>query len=327
MAKTSTVVLLVNLGTPTAPTPRAVRKYLREFLSDQRVVELPRLLWQPILNGFILPFRPRRVAKAYQSIWTSRGSPLLVQSQQIADQLQTKLAAKYGDDIRVELAMRYSEPNIREKLDQLKSQSIKRLVVLPLYPQYSASTTATVFDAVSKALKKWRHLPEVRFISQYADHPEYINGIANSIKAHWQNNQPGQKLIFSFHGLPQKMVDAGDPYQQQCQTTAQLVAQALNLQADQWQLVFQSRFGPAEWLQPYCDQTLEALPGKGVKSVDIICPGFAADCLETLEEIAVENREIFEKAGGERYQYIPALNSSKAQLDLMSTMVASQLFT
>lgn len=314
-------VLVVNLGTPDAPTPKALRKYLGEFLADPRVVKIPRLLWWPILYGFILPFRPKRSAKLYQGIWTKEGSPLKVFSQQLTNKIQQQLDQQ--GQYHVVLGMRYGHPSIEAALATLPLEAIERLIILPLYPQYSATTTASVFDGVVKVLQKSNWLPQLKMINQYATNPAYINAIAESIQRHWQQNGQGEKLIFSFHGIPKQFIEDGDPYDSYCRSTAKQIAQQLNLTADRWMLVFQSRFGKAEWLTPYCDITLQDLAQKGYKYLDVVCPGFAVDCLETLEEISVENRELFIEAGGERLNYIPALNDSEQHADLLASIIAS----
>lgn len=310
----ATGILLANLGTPSAPTRKAVRKYLAEFLWDPRVVEIPRPLWWFILHGIVLRVRPKKSAKLYQQIWTAEGSPLLVYSQRLAVALQRQLQ----DKAIVVLGMRYGEPSIENALNQLHEQRVDRIIVLPLYPQYSATTTASIFDAVAAAFKKWRYLPKLDFIQQYFDQPDYIQAITDSI---CQQYNPEHHLIFSFHGLPQRCVELGDPYQQQCQKTAELIAANLQLSKANYSVVFQSRFGAAEWLKPYCDVTLRELPKKGIKQVSVVCPGFAVDCLETLEEIAQQNREIFLQAGGEEFTYIPALNDSVAQVDILKKLI------
>lgn len=300
-------VLLVNLGTPDAPTTPSVRRYLREFLSDRRVIDTPRILWWFILNFVILLVRPAKVAKLYQSIWSVNGSPLLKGSQAQAEGLQQQLSAR-GSHAVVELAMTYGKPSISAAIAKLRAAGCERILVLPLYPQYSATTTAAVMDAVFKSQQQVRDIPEFRFVKSYCDQPAYITALASSVQKHWQAKGRAEKLLMSFHGIPQRYADSGDPYPGECQKTAHALAQALGLADDQWSYTFQSRFGPAEWLQPYTDKTLASLPGSGIKTVDIISPAFTADCLETLEELKVENREIFLQAGGERYEYIPALN-------------------
>ncbi|MDD2767104.1 MAG: ferrochelatase [Methylococcus sp.] len=312
-------VLLVNLGTPDAPTPKAVRRYLREFLSDPRVVEIPRALWWLILNLIVLRVRPKKSARAYRSIWTERGSPLLMLTQDLRDALasDTRFAA-------VEAAMRYGTPSIRSKLEVLKTQA-DTLVVLPLYPQYSAATTGSVFDAVCGAVKPWRYIPSLHFISDYYRAPAYLEAVAASIRSFWQDHGRPERLLFSFHGLPQRCTDLGDPYASQCKDTARKIAGLLELSDGEWLLAYQSRFGRAEWLKPYCIDSLRELPAQGIRQVDVVCPGFAVDCLETLEEIAIANREEFLKAGGERYRYIPALNANPAHADVLVSLLEPYL--
>ncbi len=317
-------VLLVNLGTPEAPTPRSVRRYLRQFLSDPRVVEFPRLPWWLILNLVILNVRPRRSAKAYEKIWTDDGSPLLVISKRQAGAVGRALAEGWEGRMHVELGMAYGEPSIGGALERLRAGGVRRLLVLPLYPQYSGTTTGSVFDAVTRTLQQWRWVPELRFVNAYHDHPPYVRAVADKIRVQWGHGERGDRLLFSFHGVPQRYLLAGDPYHCQCQKSARLIAEDLDLADNEWSVVFQSRFGREPWLKPYCDQTLEALPDQRVKSVDIVCPGFSADCLETLEEIAQQNRDLFLCAGGERYQYIPCLNDDPAHIDLLSGLVLAQ---
>lgn len=299
-------VLLTNLGTPDAPTPAALRRYLAEFLWDPRVVEAPRWLWRLALHGVILRIRPARSAHAYQKIWTEQGSPLLAISRRQAEAVKQALQARFNG--RVALGMRYGTPSIREALEQLRAADVRRILVFPLYPQYSASTTASTFDAVAQVLKTWRWLPELRMINHYHDDTGYISAVANSIRDAWRNRPPAERLMFSFHGLPKRYLLQGDPYHCECHKTARLIAEQLNLPEDRWQVAFQSRFGREEWLKPYADHTLQEWAKAGVKSVDVVCPGFSADCLETLEEVAMQNRNIFLNAGGECYHYIPALN-------------------
>ena len=319
-----TGILLVNLGTPDAPTTSAVRRYLGEFLSDPRVVEIPRLIWWLILNGIVLRIRPKRVAHAYASIWMDGGSPLLVYSQAIANALRERCQAEFGGPVQVELAMRYGKPAMRDVLRRMREQQVERLLVLPLYPQYSATTTATVFDALAAELKRWRWLPEVRVRMHYHDHPQYIKALAASIRDGFTRYGKPDKLLFSFHGLPERCLHAGDPYHCHCQKTARLVAEDLQLDADEWILCFQSRFGRERWLQPYTNVTLKELAQAGVKHVQIVSPGFAADCLETLEELAIQNKELFLTSGGEKYHYIPALNAEPAHIDALFDMVQTE---
>jgi ferrochelatase len=301
-----TGVLLSNLGTPDAPTPGAVRRYLREFLSDRRVVGLHPLVWRPILEGWVLRTRPGRSAHAYSRIWTAEGSPLLV----ISRRQEAALRARFSDrnDVAIALGMRYGNPSIVAALRALRDAGAERLIVLPLYPQTSSATTASTFDAVATALRSWIRVPGLCFIDHYHHQPWYIRAVAASIREAWTIEPPGRRLLFSFHGMPRHTEDAGDPYAAQCRDTARMVARELGLAEDRWSLAFQSRFGAAEWLRPYTDQTLKELGAAGAGSVDVVCPGFSADCLETLEEIAMTDRDIFLAAGGKRYRYIPALN-------------------
>jgi ferrochelatase len=319
-----TGILLVNLGTPAAPTTSAVRRYLGEFLSDPRVVEIPRLIWWLILNGIILRLRPKRVAHAYASIWMDDGSPLLVYSQAITRALRERCQAEFAGPVQVELAMRYGKPAMRDVLQRMRDQHVERLLVLPLYPQYSATTTATVFDALAAELQHWRWLPELRMRMHYHDHPQYIKALAASIRDSFTRHGKPDKLVFSFHGLPERCLHAGDPYYCQCQKTARLVARDLQLEADDWLVSFQSRFGRERWLQPYTNVILESLAGKGIKHVHIISPGFAADCLETQEELAIQNKEFFLLAGGEKFHYIPALNADPAHIDALFEIVQNE---
>ena len=315
-----TGILITNLGTPDAPTAAAVRRYLAEFLSDPRVVEMPRWLWMLALHGIILRIRPARAARAYQTVWTEKGSPLLYISEQLCADLQQASQSLPGP-VKIELAMRYGKPSIETGLQALKQAGAKRILVFPLYPQYSATTTATTFDAVSKVLQTWRWLPELRMINHYHDHPAYIGAIADSIQQHWQTHGRADKLLFSFHGLPKKYLLKGDPYFCECQTSARLIAEKLQLDSTQWQLTFQSRFGREEWLQPYTDHTLQQWGEQGIKHVQVVCPGFSVDCLETLEEIAVENRDVFIKAGGSEYTYIPALNAAESHISMLMDII------
>lgn len=317
-------VLLINLGTPDAPTPGAVRRYLVEFLSDPRVVEWPRWLWWPVLHGVILRIRPRRSARLYRKIWTDEGSPLLQISRRQTQALQSILENRLPGPVKVALAMRYGAPSIAAGLEALREGGAHRIVVLPLYPQYSATTTASTFDAVADTLKTWRRLPELRMVSDYHDDPGYIAALAARIAAHWGAHDRAERLLFSFHGIPLRYARAGDPYPKQCQRTAERVAQCLQLPAERWRVAFQSRFGREEWLKPYTNQTLREWADSGLRSVDVVCPGFAADCLETLEEIAQLNRDIFLAAGGERFHYIPALNDDPRHIAALAELVVKQ---
>lgn len=318
-------VLITNLGTPDAATPAALRKYLAEFLSDPRVIEVSKPIWWCILHGIILRTRPKKSAEAYEKVWTENGSPLLDISLKQFEGIKATLKEKTDLPIKVELAMRYGNPSIQSGLEKLRQANAQRLLVFPLYPQYSATTTASAFDAVITELSQWRHIPELRMINHYHDNPAYIDALANSIKEHWQTNSKPEKLIFSFHGLPKHYFLAGDPYHCECHKTARLVAEKLELGDDEWQVAFQSRFGPREWLKPYTDTTLKKLAKNGVKSINIICPGFSADCLETIEEIDMQNREFFTSAGGEQFSYIPALNYTPEHIELLSNIICQHL--
>ncbi|MCU0950299.1 MAG: ferrochelatase [Burkholderiaceae bacterium] len=318
-------VLLVNLGTPDAPEPGPVRSYLKEFLSDPRVVEIPRLLWWPILNGIILTVRPRKSAAKYASIWTPQGSPLKHWSEQQALLLRGYLGER-GFDIDVALAMRYGNPSIPSVLAQLRERRVERLLVLPMYPQYSATTTATVFDAVHRVLAVTRNVPEVRWVKHFHDQRGYIEALAAQVRAYWHKHgraqDVGGKLVMSFHGVPRRTLDLGDPYHCECHKTGRLLAQALGLGKDEYVVSFQSRFGKAEWLQPYTAPLLEELGHAKARRVDLVCPGFVADCLETLEEIAMEGKEEFQAAGGGEYHYIPCLNDAPAFVHALVDLVA-----
>lgn len=320
-----TGILLVNLGTPDAPTSSAVRRYLAEFLADPRVVEFPRLLWWLVLHGIILRIRPARVARAYQSVWTEEGSPLLAINKKLHQSLQQVVKARYGEEVVTALAMRYGNPSIAAGLEELRQQNVQRLLVIPLYPQYSATTTASVFDEVTHVLQQWRWIPETRFTNQYHDHAEYIQALAKSVKEHWQSQGQAEKLLFSFHGIPQRYHEAGDPYYCHCQKTARLLAEALQLKEGQWKTTFQSRFGREPWLQPYTDETLKQWGASNIKHVQVICPGFAVDCLETLEEIAHENKQYFLQAGGKDYTYIPALNASDDHTTVLLDLIRQHI--
>jgi len=314
-------VLLVNLGTPDAPTPAALRRYLGEFLWDPRVVEIPRPLWWLILHGVILRTRPARSAKLYEKVWKKDGSPLLAIAQRQAQALRELLKQRIKGPVHVELAMRYGNPSVAASLEKLRAARVRRLLVLPLYPQYSATTTASTFDAIAQVFKTWRWIPELRCINQYHDDPAYIQALANSIREAQAQHGAPSKLLFSFHGIPKRNLLLGDPYHCQCQKTARLVAEQLSLTPQQWQITFQSRFGRAEWLKPYLLPTLEELARNGVKNVQVVCPGFSADCLETLAEIDGENRHAFMQAGGEVFHYIPALNERADHLHLLASLV------
>ncbi len=315
----STGILLVNLGTPDAPTTAAVRRFLKPFLSDPRVIEYPRLLWWLILNGVILRIRPSRSAAAYRKIWTEDGSPLLLHSRNIANGVRERLAGTGA--FHVELGMTYGEPSIASAIDKLQSAGARRLLVLPLYPQYSGTTTASVFDAVSNKLQSMRWVPESRFINQYHDEDGYIGSLASSIREYWDENGRGDHLLFSFHGVPKYTLDGGDPYYCHCQKTGRLLAETLELGENDWTLSFQSRVGREEWLQPYTDATVTKLGKSGVSRLDVACPGFSTDCLETLEEIAMQNAGFFTESGGDALNYIPALNARSDHIEFLAGLV------
>jgi protoporphyrin/coproporphyrin ferrochelatase len=320
-------ILLVNLGSPDAPTEKAVRKYLAEFLWDPRVVETPRPLWWLILNGFILRTRPRHSAAMYKKIWTDEGSPLISISRLQAQKVEQKLQSKIRGNVLVDVAMRYGNPTIANGLRGLRSAGAKRFLILPMYPQYSATTTASVFDAVTCELQNWRWLPDMRFINSYHDQPAYIDALAKTIINHWSNrDRKPDILVFSFHGIPKSYVENGDPYFCHCQKTARLVAEKLLLKDTKWKVTFQSRVGREEWLQPYTDTTMKQLAYQGVKTLDVVCPGFSADCLETLEEINMENREIFLNRGGVTFDYIPCLNASDFHINALSELIIQHSF-
>jgi len=320
-----TGVLLVNLGTPEAPTTKAVRDFLAEFLWDPRVVDFPRPLWWLILHAVILRIRPAKVAKAYQSIWTDDGSPLLSVSRRLTVALRQRYQGLDKGRVEIALAMSYGKPSIDHALRSLQENGMRRLLVLPLYPQYSSTTTAAVFDEISRVLKHWRWIPDTRFVQHYHDYPAYIEALAGSIREHWDKNGRAERLMMSFHGIPERMCRAGDPYYCECVKTARLLAERLELKDDQWKLTFQSRFGREQWLQPYTDVTLGEWAAQGVRSVDVVCPGFSADCLETLEEINEQNRELFLSKGGEQFSYIPALNDRAGHVDALAELIDAQL--
>jgi ferrochelatase len=318
-------VLLVNLGTPEQPTTAAVRPYLRQFLSDPRVIEAPRLLWWLALHGFILRFRPGRSAESYQQIWTDKGSPLLLNSRAIGKALQARLSDTLPGAVHVEVAMSYGRPSIESALQSLYANNVQRILLLPMYPQYSGSTTGSVFDAVAAALSERRWVPEFRFINHYYDSGAYQSALAASVREHWQSNGRGERLLFSFHGLPYQMLLDGDPYHCHCQKTARQVAARLQLGDDEWSVAFQSRAGRGEWLQPYTDEMLATWGQSGTGNIDVICPGFAADCLETLEEIAIRYAAVYTDAGGGKLRYIPALNARADHILALTELVQKHL--
>ncbi|MGZ3183416.1 MAG: ferrochelatase [Telluria sp.] len=324
-APPGTAIVLVNLGTPEAPTRGAVRRYLKEFLSDPRVVEIPRALWWWILHLAILPFRSGQSARKYETIWTREGSPLKVHTQKQAMLLRGLLGERGHHDVNVVMAMRYGSPSLPAVLDQLKAEGAARILVLPAYPQYAGSTTASVADAVFAHYRRVRNLPELRFVRGYHDHEAYIGALAASVRAHWDAHGRAEMLVLSFHGVPKRTLLRGDPYHCECHKTARLLAQKLRLGEGDYLVTFQSRFGRAEWLQPYTQPTLEALARSGVKSVDVMCPGFTSDCLETLEEINLEVRHAFEQAGGQQYHYIPCLNEAPKWIEALAEIAEQHL--
>ena len=319
-----TAIIWCNLGTPDEPTAPALRRYLGEFLSDARVVEIPKAVWWLILHGIILRTRPAKSAAKYASIWTEQGSPLKVISQAQAEALSAALSAR-GHEVSVHLAMRYGQPSVASVIDTLKAQGTQRILVLPAYPQYSGTTTASVFDAVYAWAGKSRWIPELRFVNQYHDHPGYIAALAQRVRDHWAEHGRGEHLLMSFHGVPERTLHLGDPYHCQCHKTGRLLAEALGLERSQWTLTFQSRFGKAKWLEPYTEPTAMALAQRGTRQLDVVCPGFTADCLETLEEIAGEVREAFVHAGGEQLRYITCLNTQASWVDAMADIALQHL--
>ena len=315
------VVLLVNTGTPAAPRSGAVRHFLGRFLTDRRVIELPRVLWLPLLYCVVLPLRSPRSAHRYRLIWRPDGSPLLLHTSQLRAALERELAGAHAAAIRVEQAFLYSAPQVSRVMETLRAARVRRLLVLPLFPQASGTTTGAVYDQVARSLERWRTLPELRYVAEYYDEPGYIAALAASVRAHWQQHGRGDQLLISFHGIPQAYAKRGDRYADQCRDTAERLASALELTAAHWTLSFQSRFGANRWLKPATTTTLHELPHRGIRAVTVICPGFAADCLETLEEIALAGRDTFLKAGGERFDYVPALNDSSAQVSALARLI------
>ncbi|MBC3620257.1 ferrochelatase [Vibrio metschnikovii] len=311
-------VLLANLGTPDEPTPKAVKRFLSQFLHDHRVVDLTRWIWCPLLHGVILPLRSPRVAKLYQSVWMDEGSPLLVYSKRQQEKLQQRL------DYPVELGMTYGNPSLLSGVQALRDQGVEKIIVLPLYPQYSATTTAAVFDGLAKAMKTQRVIPEIDFITDYHDYPLYIRALADKVRSSWSEKGQGDVLICSYHGIPKRYADNGDIYPQHCQQTTHLLAQELGLSDQQVMMTYQSQFGKEEWLQPYTDKTMQALPSQGMKKIDILCPAFSVDCLETLEEISEENKHLFLEAGGEAFNYIACLNDSDLHIEMMVDLIQAR---
>ncbi len=319
-------ILLSNLGTPEAPDAPALRRFLREFLGDPRVVDLPRALWWPILNLFILPFRPAKSARLYKKVWTAEGSPLMVFSKRLAFAVEQELSARQGEGtLAVELGMRYGEPSIGAALRRLRERGCRRILVLPLYPQYSSSTGGSTLDAVAAEFRTWRNVPDLRVVESYHAEPPYISEVATSLSEAWKASPAAERLVFSFHGLPKRWVDQGEVYEQECRTTAALVASRLGLADDRFVVSFQSRFGREEWIGPATDETLRSLASKGIRSVDVVCPGFSVDCLETLEEIAMLNRGIFLGAGGTGYRYVAALNDRPGHAAALAAILEKSL--
>lgn len=317
--------MLVNLGTPQAPTSAAVRRFLRQFLSDPRVVELPRAIWWPILHGIVLAIRPGRSAARYARIWSAGGSPLKVHTARQAALLAGNLQKRIGSQLTVRYAMRYGEPSIPEVLSALKSAGCDRILILPLYPQYAASVTATAIDEVGRFLQRTRNIPEIRIIKHFHDHSAYIAALSNQIREFWSTAGHPDKLLMSFHGLPRATLARGDPYHCECRKTARLLAESLGLEEGAWQIAFQSRFGAAKWLQPYTATSLEALGKAGTRRVDVVCPGFVADCLETLEEIGIEGRKAFIAAGGKEFHLLPCLNERNDWISSMAVIALEHL--
>jgi ferrochelatase len=318
-------ILLANTGTPNDPSPRAVRRFLREFLSDPRVIDYPRWLWLPILYGVILNLRPRRSARLYQQIWTREGSPILEITRRLAEGLRASVKNQTQAPIEVSIGMRYGDPSISSALRELKQRGVWRFLVLPLFPQFSGTTTASILDAVYTELGRWRDPYQLRTVPHYYHQPAYIRALANSLQRCQATGDQGKRLLLSFHGIPRSYAEAGDPYGEQCQRSSSLLAEELGLEGDSWQVAFQSRFGPQEWLQPYTDKTLQAWARAGVRRVQVICPGFATDCLETLQEIDIEARKTFLEAGGREFQYIPALNDHPDHIRALAEITLSNI--
>lgn len=318
-------VLLVNLGTPAAPTAKALRPYLKQFLMDRRVIEIPRFIWWWILNGIILMIRPKKSAEKYAQVWMQEGSPLLVHAEKQTQLFRGYLAQKVKSPFAVALGMSYGQPSIQSAIEKLKAQHCNKILVFPLYPQYAASSTAASLDAVWKTLLRMRNVPAIRTIKHYHDHPAYIHVLAAHIRKCWQLNGKPEKLIMSFHGIPKFHATKGDPYYCECHKTGELLAEALDLSQDQYQIAFQSRFGKQEWLKPYLANTLKDLGKQKIKRIDVVCPGFSSDCLETLEEIAMEGKAIFQSNGGGAYHYIPALNESEPWIHAMTAIALENL--
>lgn len=320
-----TAVLLLNLGTPAAPTTDAVAEYLAEFLSDPRVVELPRWLWWPVLHGYILRTRPRRSAEAYARVWSDAGSPLLVFSEQLCAAVGVELARRSSGRVKVALGMTYGQPSAGEVIESLLEQGVRRILALPLFPQHSATSSGAALDAVTRSLQHIRWQPEIRTVGDYHDDAGYLAALTGSVRAHWAKNGRGQKLVLSFHGIPEKYAAQGDPYPEQCRETARRLADVLGVADDELLVTFQSRLGRQPWLRPYTDEIIEQLARQGTETLDIICPGFAVDCLETLEEVALRYRATFLTNGGKQFRYIPALNASAAHVSVLADVAMRQL--
>ena len=318
-------ILITNTGTPDAPNTSAVRRYLKEFLSDPRIVQLPRLIWLPILYGLVLTLRPRRSAELYQKIWTPDGSPMRTIMQRVSSTLAAKVNQKNKEPIEVEMGMNYGAPSIPHALASLKQKQIDRMIVLPLFPQYSNTSTASSFDRVLKHLAQWQALPDLSLIRDYSVHPRYIETLAQTVTQTWNQQGHPEHLIISFHGIPERFVKNGDPYQMQCEKTAQLLANALSLPKEKWTLCYQSQFGYDKWLKPSTQMIFSELPKQGIKHIDVICPGFSVDCLETLEEIAITGKKTFLQAGGKELRYIPALNDSEAHVDMLAEIILERI--
>jgi ferrochelatase len=318
-------VLLVNLGTPDSPSYGDVRRYLREFLGDRRVIETSRLIWLPLLYGLVLPFRPFKTAKNYRKIWLPEGSPLAVYSARLTAGVAARLHERFGADVRIELAMTYGNPSVASAVHSLAEQNVKRLLVLPLFPHYCSSTTGAVFDRVSQALRRWRWLPETRFINDYYDDVGYVDAVAAKVERHWEERGARSHLLFSYHGIPASYVANGDPYQGQAEATTRLVTQRLGLEPGEWSHCYQSRFGRVEWLKPYTIETIKDLVGRGIRKVTVVSPSFAVDCLETLEEVAIEYRDQFLELGGEEFSLVPGLNDDARHVQALSDVVGRSL--
>ncbi len=316
-------VILANLGTPEAPDTSSVRRFLRQFLSDPRVVELPKPLWWLILNGVILVIRPSKSAAAYREVWTEDGSPLMVNANAQVDALANNLRQQGITDAQVRCAMRYGEPSLMRVMQEFGELGIDRIVVIPMYPQYSGSTIGSVLDDVCACTSRLRRVPSLRFVNGYADHDQYIESLRISVTEHWERKGRADRLVMSFHGLPQSFCDNGDPYYDQCLATARLLAQRLELESEQWTVCFQSRVGRQEWLKPYVDEVISKFPDQEIRSIDMICPGFSVDCLETLEEVNIGYRELFMESGGDRFEYIPCLNHQPAHIEMLAQMLRS----